>query len=133
MSEAETTVSRADPAGVCAVAGPGAPPGRPLPLLTWSGGWPPRAVPQHLTSRDAAALLGVPESHVRRLVRDGVLAGFRAEGYWIVRGDSVARYHDSERGALARLRTDYPDWRMGALSSGYFVMPAAVNTRRRRW
>ncbi len=44
VPEAETTVSRADPVGVRAVAGPGAPPGRPLPPGTWSGGscspWP---------------------------------------------------------------------------------------------
>lgn len=96
-------------------------------------GVPSAAIAQYLTSRDAAALLGVPEPDVRRLIRDGTLAGFRAGGYWIVRGEAVARYGASAEGAMARLRTDYPGWRIEMLSRCFFAIagigaggPAAV-------
>jgi hypothetical protein len=85
-------------------------------------GGPLADVPSYVTSRDAAALLGVPEPEVRQLIRDGLVAGFRAGGYWIADGAAVARYGASAEGALARLRTDYPGWRIGPLTSGYFAI-----------
>ena len=47
---------------------------------------------EHLTTKDAAELLGYTVQHVRRLIREGRLQGRRLGRDWIVDKESVDRY-----------------------------------------
>lgn len=45
-----------------------------------------------ISSREAAGLLGYTVQHVRRLIRQGTLDGFKLGRDWIVRRESVDEY-----------------------------------------
>ena len=94
----------------------------------------PRPLPEYLTSRDAAALLGIPERRVRQLIRDRTLVGFRAAGHWILPTNQLAQHQPGGQppDSVAALCADYPCWRVCELSSGYAAILDAVAPSGRR-
>ncbi len=91
----------------------------------------PQPLPEYLTSRDAAALLGIPERRVRQLIRDRTLVGFRAAGHWILPTNQLAQHQPGGQppDSVAALCADYPCWRVCELSSGYAAILDAVARR----